>query len=105
LEAVGRAFPKWRTYVSPDLSGSEYAAAATIDALDGVVPLEREGRLHLNTSMRSFRCEKVSSFVTALLDCELQRARETLRQVTVRYPIVVTRDLTHAREWVRAHAR
>jgi hypothetical protein len=105
LEAVGDAFPTWRTYVSPDLSGSEYAAAATIDALDGVVPLERDGRLHLNTSMRSFRSEKVSSFVTALLDCELQRARETLRQVTVRYPIVVTRDLTRAKEWVRTHAR
>lgn len=105
LEAVGRAFPKWRTYVSPDLSGTEYAAAGTIDALDGAVPLERDGRLHLNTSMRSFRSEKVSSFVTALLDCEGQCASETLRQVTDRYPIVVTRDLTRAKEWVRAHAR
>ena len=53
LEAVRRAFPKWRTYVSPDLSGTECAAAATIDALDGAVPLERDARLHLNTSMRS----------------------------------------------------
>jgi hypothetical protein len=70
LEAVRCAFPNWRTYVSPDLSGSEYAATAFIDALDGVVPLERDATLHPSTSMRSFRSEKVSAFVTALLDCD-----------------------------------
>jgi hypothetical protein len=105
MEAVRWAFPNWRTYVSPDLSGSEYAATALIDALEGVVPLERDARLHLSTSMRSFRSEKVSAFVTALLDCDRDRAREMLRQVTERYLIVVTRDLTRAKDWVRAHAR
>ena len=105
LEAIGRAFPHWRTYVSPDLSGSEYAAAGLIDSLDDVVPLVRDGRLHLSTSMRSFRSEKVSAFVKALLDCDRDGARETLGQVTVRYPIVVTRDLSRAKDWVRAHAR
>lgn len=105
LEAIRRAFPNWRTYVSPNLSGSEYAATALIDSLEGVTRLERDGRLHLSTSMRSFRSEKVSAFVTALLDCECDRAREMLRQVTERYPIVLTRDLARAKDWVRARAR
>lgn len=105
LEAIGRAFPKWRTFVSPGLSGSEYAATGLIDSLDGVVPLERDGRLHLSASMRSFRSEKVSAFVTALLDCDREDAREALCQVRARYPIVVTRDLTTAKEWVRRRAR
>ena len=48
--------------------------------------------------MRSFRSEKVSVFVTALLDCDREGARETLRQVTLRYPIVVTRDLARAKD-------
>ena len=61
--------------------------------------------MHLNTSMRSFRSERVSAFVTALLDCDRSSARETLRQVTMRYPIVVTRDLATAKRWVRARAR
>ena len=55
--------------------------------------------------MRSFRSEKVSAFVTALLDGDRDRARDMLRQVTERYPIVVTRDLTRAKDWVRGHAR
>jgi hypothetical protein len=105
LDAIGRQFPHWRTYVSPDLSGSEYAAAALIDSLESSIPLERDSRLHLNTSMRSFRSERVSAFVTALLDCDRSSARETLRQVMMRYPIVVTRDLATAKGWVRAQAR
>jgi hypothetical protein len=105
LEAVGRAFPKWRTFVSPDLSGSEYAATAMIDALDGVALLERDGRLHLSTSMRSFRSENVSAFVAALLDCDRDGARAALHQVIERYPVVITRDLARAKEWVRQRAR
>ncbi len=38
-------------------------------------------------------------------DCDREGARKTLRQVTARYPIVVTRDLTSAKDSVRAHAR
>jgi hypothetical protein len=105
LEAVDRRFRHWRTYVSPDLSTSEYAAAAAIDALSAVAPMERDERLHLSTSMRSFRSEKVSAFVTALLDCDGERACEMLGHVAERYPIVVTRDLARAKDWVRAHAR
>jgi hypothetical protein len=55
--------------------------------------------------MRSFRSEKVSAFVKALLDCEHTAARDMLNEVVTRYPIVVTRDLTRAKQWVRGQAR
>jgi Uncharacterized conserved protein (DUF2075) len=55
--------------------------------------------------MRSFRAENVSAFVKALLDCEKQQAREAFAQLTGRYPIAVTRDLSHAKQWIRARAR
>ena len=61
--------------------------------------------LHLAVSMRSFRAENVSAFVKALLDCEKQQARETFAQLTDRYPIAVTRDLSRAKQWIRSHAR
>ncbi|MGQ0735858.1 MAG: DUF2075 domain-containing protein [Acidobacteriota bacterium] len=105
LEAVERAFPHWRTYVSPDLSGSEYSAASSIASLAASAHLVRDDRLHLATSMRSFRSEKVSTFVRALLDCDEIGAREVLGQVADRYPIVATRDLTRAKAWIREHAR
>ncbi len=61
--------------------------------------------LHLAVSMRSFRAENVSAFVKALLDCEKQHAREAFAELADRYPIAVTRDLSRAKQWIRARAR
>jgi hypothetical protein len=55
--------------------------------------------------MRSFRSEKVSSFVRALLDCDRAGAATVLQEVLERYPIVATRDLARAKQWVRSQAR
>jgi len=105
LDAVRIHFPHWHVYVSPDLTDHEYAAGHALDALAGHPALTRDPRLHLATSMRSFRSEKVSAFVKALLDCDVAGAGAALAAVTARYPIVVTRDLGRAKEWVRAQAR
>ena len=42
--------------------------------------LMADPRLHLSTSMRSFRSEKVSAFVKAVLDCDEQGARATAQR-------------------------
>jgi hypothetical protein len=104
-EAIRVSFPGWRAYVSADLGDSEYAAAAALVSLGSHVSVTEDERLHLATSMRSFRSERVSAFVKALLDCDLNAAQITLREVTRRYPVVVTRDLARAKQWVRHHAR
>jgi hypothetical protein len=105
LDAVRLTFDHWHVYIPPDVAGSEYAARAALGALGEVDRVVRDQRLHLPTSMRSFRSEHVSEFVRATLDCEVDRARELLRDVSRRYPIAITRDLGRAKRWVRAHAR
>jgi hypothetical protein len=105
LDAVREHFPAWRVYISPQLSDSEYAAGHAMERLRGVARIERDPDLHLSMSMRSFRSERVSSFVKALLDIDIAAARELLRQVSERYPVVVTRDLAIAKHWTRSHAR
>jgi hypothetical protein len=55
--------------------------------------------------MRSFRSAKVSAFVKAVLDCEVESARSLLEEVALRYPIAITRDIHRAKQWVREHAR
>jgi hypothetical protein len=62
-------------------------------------------RLHLATSIRSFRSENVSAFVKAVLDCDTASAKTLLGAIGTRYPIAVTRDLARAKAWIRAHAR
>lgn len=105
LAAVRSAFPRWRTYVSTNLAESEYDAESAIESLVPSGRLVRDDRLHLATSMRSFRSEKVSSFVKALLDCNESGARQLLQELSARYPVAVTRDLSQAKTWIRDHAR
>jgi hypothetical protein len=105
LEALRLRFQHWWTYVSPNLVESEYAAGTFVSALCTQDRFRADARLHLETSMRSFRSEKVSAFVTAALDCEVDSARGLLREVSKRYPIAITRDLQSAKQWVRERAR
>ncbi len=41
----------------------------------------------------------------ALLDCEISDARTAFKKLSARYPIVLTRDLSAAKNWVRKKAR
>lgn len=105
LDAVREKFPHWRVYVSPNLSDREYTAGHALERLKSSPQIVYDQRLHLAVSRRSFRAEHLSSFVKAVLDCEGERARELLRQVRDRYPLVMTRDLAAAKDWVRRQAR
>jgi hypothetical protein len=105
LEALDRSFPHWRVHVSDRLVDSEYGTEPIVDALRGRERVAFRSELHLATSMRSFRSENVSRLVKELLDLEVDAARATVRQVQERYPMALTRDLDHARRWLREKAR
>lgn len=105
LEAVNSSFPHWHVYISSRLTDSEYASGKALEAGRQRQNTFFDNSLHLAVSMRSFRAENVSSFVKTLLDCEKQQAREVFARLADRYPIVVTRDLGHAKQWIRGHAR
>ena len=64
----------------------------------------KQNRLHLATSVRSFRSEKVSAWVHALLDMD-EQAKSLWKKIKSNYPIVLTRDLQKAKAWVKAQAK
>ena len=105
LDAVREHFPDWRVFISPDLTDSEYAAGHAIEALGKHREVVRDEAFHLSVSMRSFRSEKVSAFVKAVLDLDKSTASKTLQQFSRHYPIALTRDLAKAKRWIRDHAR
>ncbi len=55
--------------------------------------------------MRSFRAEHVSLLVKQLLDLRPKDAQKTLREIQDKYPIVITRDLAKAKQWLKSQAR
>ncbi len=105
LDAIQASFPDWNVHVSPNLTDSEYATGEALSHLSGVKTVNKDPELHLAVSMRSFRAENVSGFVKSVLDCEMAAAKEQLSLLRDRFPIVITRDLVRAKDWIRSKAR
>lgn len=105
IEALNRTFNGWNVFISPQLTDSEYGAGKVIDSIKSNNNLVFHNDLHLSVSMRSFRSENVSLLVKQILDLNAEEARKTLKSVNDNYPIVITRDLSRAKKWLRDHAR
>lgn len=105
IESVNRAFPEWQVYVSDRLTDSEYAAGHALQLLEKHKTVVFNNDLHLAVSMRSFRAENVSLFVKNLLDMNVEEARKNYGELKDRYPIVLTRDVKKAKQWLKEKAR
>jgi hypothetical protein len=61
--------------------------------------------LHLAVSVRSFRSEKLSDFIHELLDLNKDFANKLYNELKSEYPIVLTRDLEIAKQWVKEKSK
>lgn len=105
IEALERSFPDWKIYISNRLADSEYNAEEILKKIQKRKNVEYSDSLHLSVSMRSFRAENVSLLVKQILDLKVDEAKNTLKSITEKYPIVVTRDLSKAKKWLKEKAR
>ena len=105
IESLIRSFPKWHIYISPRLTDSEYGTEKVLNKIKTRNNVIYKDELHLSVSMRSFRAENVSLLVKQILDLQPEEAKKTLAKVREKYPIVITRDLTKAKHWLKAQAR
>lgn len=105
LEAILKRFEGWEVYLSPHLHESEYRSGDSLSKVLALPTAHPSPDLHLATSMRSFRAESLSRFVREVLDIEEASAKATLRELTDRYPIKLTRNLDLAKQWLREQAR
>ena len=105
IESLNRSYPQWEIFLSSRLIDSEYAAGKVLDKLDNHQNVEYKDDLHLGVSLRSFRAENLSLLVKQILDVDVEQARETLNKVKTKYPIVITRDLSKAKKWLKNQAR
>jgi broad-specificity NMP kinase len=102
IDAIKTHFPKWKIYISPNLRDREFSVEAQALAGADTFP---EPDLHLAVSMRSFRSERVSELIKCILDIDKQAAASCQLDCSTNYPIVLTRDIQRAKDWLRAKAR
>ncbi len=105
FDSLRRSFSDWDVYITPQLNDEEYKRSYSWqDLISGLNIMEIE-KLHLSTSIRSFRTPDLASFVKAVLDVDTQKAIELLERFKHKYPIVVTRELDKAKNWVRSKSK
>ncbi|MGV8915356.1 MAG: DUF2075 domain-containing protein [Kaistella sp.] len=104
LNAIKNNFQNWETHISPNLFESEYAAISAIESLEQESVVVFNPDLHLSVSMRSFRAEYLSKLIKEILDIDAN-AKETLKELQDKYPIVITRKLDKAKGWLKEKAR
>lgn len=64
-----------------------------------------EIELHLAVSVRSFRSEQLSNFIHELLNVKIDNSKLIYSEIKTAYPIVLTRNLEKAKEWLRKKAK
>lgn len=105
IESLNRSFSEWHIYVSNRLTDSEYAAGKALQILEKHKTVINKEELHLSVSMRSFRAEHVSLLVKNILDINSEEAKANYKAIGENYPLVITRDLSKAKKWLKEKAR
>lgn len=104
IKALNEQFPHWNVYISPKLTDAEYAEGRVNELLKDNLNVTYSEDLHLSVSLRSYRAEKLSAFVHALLSFD-ENAATLYNEIKDKYPIVLTRDMAKARKWLHSKVR
>jgi len=104
IKAVNEQFSHWEVHISPKLTEAEYAEGKVNELLEDNRNVQYSEDLHLGVSLRSYRAEKVSAFVHALLTFD-DNASNIYEEIKDRYPIFLTRDMDKARRWLHEKVR
>ncbi|MDE5882726.1 MAG: DUF2075 domain-containing protein [Muribaculaceae bacterium] len=105
IAALNDRFPHWNVYISDKLTEPEYAEGKVNKLLEHNPNVVYSNKLHLGVSLRSFRAERLSAFVHSLLSFNPDATELYKDVVSHGYPIVLTRSMDKAREWLRQQAR
>lgn len=104
IKALNDTYAHWKVYISPQLTEPEYAEGKVNELLAANPNVTYAENLHLGVSLRSYRAEKLSAFVHALLALD-DNAASIYAEIKDRYPIVLTRDMEKARRWLHDKVR
>ena len=104
IQAINEQFPHWKVYISPKLTEAEYAEGRVNELLKNNHNVTYSEDLHLGVSLRSYRAEKLSAFVHALLSFD-PSVQTIYAEIKDKYPIVLTRNMETARKWLHSKVR
>jgi hypothetical protein len=103
LVALRDRFPAWHIYMPERATATGFLLNFKLDELEKRVTYESP--LHLSVSLRSFRAERLSDGMAALLSGRANIARAELDAIRAQFPILISRSVKEAKQWIRCRAR
>ncbi len=104
ITALKENYQDWEIHFSDEIFKSDYALSREWLEDQGPLKLHIESDLNLSVSLRSFRAEKLSLFVSTVISGDAVKAKKIKGHLT-NYPIYLTRDLDKAKDQLRHWAR
>lgn len=104
MAAIRQRFPHWHVHASAQIQQPDYDLNHDAKSFIATEQVTLHEDLHLGVSMRSFRAETLSDFISHLLNGDAESARDAHGRLSA-YPLLLTRDLARARSWLREKAR
>lgn len=105
LSSLKNNYPHWDIHYS-NLISTDDNYLSDIELRNWVQSVATEKHeLHLSVSVRSFRSEKISELMHEILEAKHERANTLVAEVKNDFPILITRDLATAKNWLRTQAK
>lgn len=106
IESLKQKYSDWNVYYSEKILSERTTYLNNKELLDWLQTSgNKETDLHLAVSVRSFRCEKIASFVQSLLENQPEQAKVVFSSIKNNYPIFLTRNLNTAKQWLKQTAK
>lgn len=103
IDAISVNFANWDVHYSDKLVQQEYAGSDI--NFDAVHSAYRQASLHLATSMRSFRAEKLSHMIHYLIHNRSDLAKTHCLSFNKKFPIKITRNFELAKKWIQQQSK
>lgn len=106
IESLKSKYQNWEIYYSEKILSEKTTYLNNSELLQW---LENNGNkktdLHLSVSVRSFRSEKVALLIQSILENNPAQSKEVYSSIKDNYPILLTRDLSKAKSWLKLVAK
>jgi hypothetical protein len=102
IKVLEEKYSDWEVHLSPELlyDGNLITQKRVLESSHSLSVFENKF-LHLSINQRSFKANNLNEWVNAVLSSNPDRAKNLLKEIGSIYPILVTRSLDRAKQWLR----
>ncbi|GAB3922945.1 DUF2075 domain-containing protein [Mucilaginibacter myungsuensis] len=106
-KVIQEKYSDWKVYISPQLKvGHHSTGDLTLFTEEPEnLSIVEDSNLHLDVSIRSYKAEKLSQWVSFVLNNEAEQAKSLFKEHLSKYQIRLTRDLDQAKDWLRSKCK